>query len=292
MSALSSARFSKSRKIPLVKFLTFADRGEGYLSAASRLSTQILQLNSAFSVEIYNLERIAREDPAGYELHGEFIEKNSHGLGFWLWKPWIHNLAVKQFPDHILVYLDAGCDLLINRKTRRRFNSYILGAFKSGVFIFQLPDIEEKKFTNCETIEYVRGTHSRFELGEFNSKVELETQLSASFMIWSPGAKQREIISNWFEIAIADNYRYLTGLHPQDVNCCQELIEHRYDQSIISLLLKMNYAERTPDESHSSENISSTKLPIWGIKNFTSETQLFLRRKRINKLSRYISVVK
>ena len=155
-----------------------------------------------------------------------------------------------------------------------------------------MPKIDEQQYTNCSTIEYVKEKYSSLELGKSNFGIESEKQLSASFIVWSPGSKQREIISKWFEIAIIDNYRYLTGMHPQDANCCRNLIEHRYDQSIISLLLKINYAERIPDESHSSVDISSIKLPIWGIKNFTADTQLFLKRKKLNKFSRYVSVVK
>jgi hypothetical protein len=123
------------RKMPPVKFIFFADGGAEYLAAAARLSAQIKRLYSNASVEIYNLERIAREDPLGYKLHGEFIQKNSRGLGFWLWKPWIHKIALDNFPNETLIYLDVGCDILVNHSSRKRFDQYLAQAEKSGLFI-------------------------------------------------------------------------------------------------------------------------------------------------------------
>lgn len=160
------------------------------------------------------------------------------------------------------------------------------------MLIFQMPQIEEKQFTNCKTIKYLEEKDSNLDLHPTWSGAELENQLSASFIVWAPGAKQRKVISNWFEIALVNNYQHLTGLDPQDEKCCDQLIEHRHDQSILSLLVKMHYLERFPDESHSNTEVPSTKLPIWAIKNFTAESQLSLRRKRMNKFSRYVSVSK
>lgn len=273
-------------------FLIFADGGPGYLKAASRLSGQIKRLNPEYSIEIYNRERIAIEDPVGYQLHADFINGNERGLGFWLWKPWIHYLAMNKLPDSTLIYLDVGCDLLINRRSRKRFNAYIAGALKGGVLIFQMPTIQEKHYTHCKTIEYLVEDYPHSQIGPIVTGSELESQLSASFIVWSPGSKQREIISSWFEIAQMQTYKHLTGRHPEGDKCCADLIEHRHDQSILSLLIKMNYSERFVDESHSSTVIPSTELPVWGIKNFTEETQLLVRRGRINKLSKHIIVVK
>jgi len=60
----------------------------------------------------YN-DKDLNNDEEFWKKHGNFIENNKRGNGYWIWKPYIimKNLDLMNDND-ILLYLDCGCEVL------------------------------------------------------------------------------------------------------------------------------------------------------------------------------------
>lgn len=268
-------------------FLIFADGGPEFKSAGERLVAQIKELDSNAICEVFDADRIAKEDPKNWKLHSRFMLANPRGFGYWLWKPWLHQILIERYPSDYIIYLDVGVDILINKKSKFRFLEYIELAKDPGVLIFQLASHPEWQYSSCKSIQAVAKSIG---IERYPISLLAESQLSASVMIWPPGPIRGTIITKWLEIATSNNYENITGDLTEIHACNQKLIEHRHDQSILSLLVKYYTEVRITDESHSS--IPSIKFPFWGIRNISGHTQLEIRRKRILKNQTYVSINK
>ena len=79
-----------------------------------RQSVQAIQ-TEASQFELFDrilgyTEKDLQNDTAFWSQHGEFIESNARGYGFWLWKPYIILKTLNQMSEgDCLVYADAGC---------------------------------------------------------------------------------------------------------------------------------------------------------------------------------------
>ena len=63
-----------------------------------------------------------KKDTLFWNQHGDFINKNSKGYGYWIWKSYIIFKYVQEEmnEDDILLYMDAGCTF--NKKGKTSFS--------------------------------------------------------------------------------------------------------------------------------------------------------------------------
>ncbi len=195
------------------------------------------------------------------------ILSEPRGGGYWVWKLDVLEQAFKSCClGDIVVYCDAGCH--VNHLGSQRFQEYIEMIYASdyGFLSFQLTH-PEKNYTTKECFEHFQ--------------VPVESEISTSGQILSGiiiAKKCLDSISLLEEfraallkkpLIITDHYNY-----SQD----KEFLDHRHDQSILSILRKKYGSVLIPDE---------TWFPEFAFHNATnkSPTLTHILTKTFNKLS-------
>jgi len=94
----------------LINFITFGSHNE-YIDAGKRLIEQAIGLNIFNHATLYTGDCL-KNDTSFWSKHGEFIDKNPRGYGYWLWKPYIIKKNMERMKNgDILLYLDSGCEI-------------------------------------------------------------------------------------------------------------------------------------------------------------------------------------
>ena len=149
------------------------------------------------------------------------ILKSPRGNGYWLWKPYFINQVLAEIEEEDwVIYTDSA--LYFNRNV----HDYIRKFEQQGKnFIVQETKFQEKQFTKADVLSALECNEEKY----LNSK-----QLAATVIIIKNCVKNREIVSEWLEYA---QDRRLISDEIIEQNC-DEFIENRHDQSILSLLGK------------------------------------------------------
>lgn len=193
-----------------------------------------------------------------YDLDAAFCEyfrdklRSGRGFGYWVWKPQTILQALKNINNgDLLQYTDSGCHL--NPKGIQRLNKYfeLANESKTGLLAFEMPVYTEKQYTKGDLFDYF---DTRNNTGIY------PCQIAANFLFIRKCENSVELIQKWVKVyyddfALADDTPSVSPNFP-------EFIENRYDQSILSLLVKLNDVPRLlfmegPDED----------LPIWVLRD-------------------------
>ena len=189
--------------------------------------------------------------------HMSFMKSQTRGFGYWIWKPQVISLALKRATtSDVVVYLDAGFTL--NSAARARFQEYIEITMDSPFRMLSFQNVHtEAMWTKADLA-------NRLGVAQ-HSHIMKTSQLGGGFVILGKTSSNLDLISQWQEIAIEENYRYsddspsLAENHPK-------FREHRHDQSIFSLLRKIRGTTLTHYEvqpyTQSFENLKQ-QLPVW-----------------------------
>jgi hypothetical protein len=194
------------------------------------------------------------------EIH--YCRTERRGQGYWLWKPAaILSFAKKNQNLDLIMYVDSGTVLNLNDLTVSRFNEYLEMAFNNGLFAFQTSHLE-KDWTKRDLL-------MRFpdEYGESN-------QFLATNIIGKP-ADVIELCARWLVIGRLEGHRFIDDSPSKSANS-PGFIEHRHDQSILSLLLKERQIVG-PDQSETffRDWISEGRsFPIWNMRHVGSTSIL------------------
>jgi hypothetical protein len=179
----------------------------------------------------FGFDKILSFSPA--DLSADFIDKTApyihrpRGGGYWLWKAYVfkHVFDLMNEGD-ILVYLDAGCE--INPKGKDRLQEYIrfMDANK-GVFSFDLTGLKEYIWTNQATFDY-------FGIKQDNDHYNSDQKM-ATLIMFRKNVFTSNFVNEFYNIAITRPH-----LFSDDFNYSNhgEYMEHRHDQSILSILQK------------------------------------------------------
>ena len=204
-------------------FLTFGGGGEKYIKAGERLIRQANALN-LFDKTILYTDELLKKDLQFWDKHSQFIETNPRGYGYWLWKPYIIKKIMEQLNDgDVLLYLDAGCELLPHK--REKLKEYI-DIVKNDLLIgTEWPDAE-KHWNKMDCIlklemldDHYLNSHQR--QGGTNMFYVCDTT--------------RHLVNKWYEIAC--DYHIIDDSPSISTNM-EGFIDHRHDQAIFSLLTK------------------------------------------------------
>ena len=114
-----------------------------------------------------------------------------------------------------------------------------------------------------------------------NQELIYSPKIEATVIFANPNSETAvELVGKWWELSSQDDFKYL--LDPNPGSEMEKFVEHRWDQSILSVLLK-NYGlvslpESTPRYVNKSISLLHyfvfTPWPIWAIRNRTSVTKL------------------
>ena len=252
-----------------IYFLTFGGPSENYHKAVNRLCIQATKMET-FDIIIGLTEKDLMDDKDFWNKHGKFINNNSKGYGFWLWKSYIIKKTLEKMNENdILLYCDCGCEM--NYYAKNKFLEYI-------------DLVKEKKIlgTNSGSADY---NYTKIDLIKY-FKVENDIELlkkpimQAGYLLICKCDEMSKLINEWYTIC-SNNYHLIDDSQSNEKNF-EEFIDHRHDQSIFSLLVKkynyINYdldPSWTPNFNDKNIFINETiKWPIWVARNKSGESIL------------------
>ncbi|MDR2097992.1 MAG: hypothetical protein LBP37_05675 [Spirochaetaceae bacterium] len=226
----------------------FADRRLS--PALKRFGKQAKQMGIYDGIFLYNENNL---DKSFREFFKDKL-KLRRGFGYWVWKPQIILQTLEKLNDgDLLQYADAGCHL--NPKGLKRLNDYfeIVNESETGLLAFEMPDYTEKQWTKGDLFDY---------FGVRNNPDIYPAQIAATVLFLRKSKKSVEVIQKWMQVfydnfALADDTPSLSPNFP-------EFIENRHDQSIWSILVKLNGVTRL---SHSEQCEVDEKYPIWALRD-------------------------
>lgn len=188
---------------------------------------------------------------------------HAKGGGFCLWKPHVILKRLEETDDNDIVFwVDAGC--MFNKNGTGRFSQYIdIINNNEGILAFltrKIPPRRNSKYDRYVEIEWSKGDLIDYlDAREF----ELTTQICAGVCAFRKTAFVMDLVRTWFETCIINDYQYL--YKPSESINHVDFREHRWEQSIFSLLLKKHNVTPLEDEIltfHYDLELAK-RLPIW-----------------------------
>lgn len=220
---------------PKPRLVSFAD-GK-FTKRKDQFYNEARQSDFFSDVDIYSFASLPHDFRA---KHGAFMHETPRGFGYWIWKPIVILEALKRAePGECVVYLDAGSTL--NPNGGRRFQEYleIAQSHPSGML----------SFVHANTESHWTKADLFTRLGLSLASVEAKTsQYGAGFLVLLNTAKNREFLEEWADIATSEGYHFSDDT-PSRAENHPDFKEHRHDQSIASLLHKLNGSAVTYYES-------------------------------------------
>jgi len=198
-------------------FITYSD--EGFLKQRNFAIFMAKLIGNFDNVIAYKPEDIDKE----FYENNKTILSQKKGGGFWLWKPYfIYKTLEKLGDEDYLFYADAGSfflknvDILIAE----------LEQSNQDIMAFELPLIESQ-WTKKELFISMECKENIF---------SQSNQLMASFFLIKKSASSMNFFQQYLNYSCNENN--ITDTFDSNIKQCSDFIDHRQDQSIVSLLYK------------------------------------------------------
>jgi hypothetical protein len=214
-----------------------------------RFAEQAKQMNVYDDIYLYT------EDDLDKDFYRHFKDKFIlRGFGYFVWKPQIILQTLSKIQENdLLQYTDIGCHL--NKNGIKRLNEYfeIANQSETGILAFDIPWYTEKQWTKGDLFDYfnVRNREDIF-----------PGEIVGGIIFIRKCPKSIEIIKKFLQV-FYDNFS-LVDDSPSKSDNFDEFQKHRHDQSVWSILVKIN---KVPSISHLeqwSTNWEDLKeYPIW-----------------------------
>lgn len=217
-----------------ITFVTFGGGLEKFRKAARALANDACKCGFFKEIFLYSdipqppedlHKNVKNRIPDWSDTDLQFIRNNPRGFGYWLWKPIIIDAVLKTMHEgDFLVYSDGGCE--ISPLGTRRLHQYINACNDRGGIFFHLEHMEEK-FTKTELFEYLNTPEEQ----------RISPQIQSTIFVIKNCQETRALAEKWLALSRLDSMRLLTdeGSAAKQSN---HFIEHRHDQSILSLVVK------------------------------------------------------
>lgn len=209
----------------MIYFLTFGAGRSEFLAAAARLRLEA-QKTGVFTEVLVMSEADLRADESFWSQHGAFIEGNPRGFGYWIWKPYIILKVLRRIAEgDMLIYADAGCEF----DTRFAGNIPRLGPILARKKILGMlgpsNDITHSKASVCSALGLIDAQRRR--LGH----------IQAGIIYMRKCEEIDRFIQKWYDTCCLDSHRVDDS--PSTIPNHPEFKEHRHDQSVFNILLKL-----------------------------------------------------
>lgn len=164
-----------------------------------------------------------------YLTHKNFIDSNPRGYGYWIWKPYIILKLLLSINDNDYVfYTDAGASIITHKYNRLLDYINILDNTDNPIITFSA-GYKEKNFQKKITLQHF----NLFDNTDFLDSFQIESGI----IICRKNQFILNFFQHWLEMCLYNNYSLITD---ETNNESLDFIEHRHDQSILSILCKIN----------------------------------------------------
>lgn len=245
-----------------IHFLSFGTTWN-YNGALQRVAKQVTEWQNAQDTSVFKTVNICTEHtllnqfPDFVQCHLKFFQTQPRGFGYWLWKSFLIHQCLRAIPqDHVLFYMDIGCQL--NWQAYTRFCEYHGMAMDSGLLCFQV---------GMPEYEWCKGDTANF-IVQNDVEIMSQSQMVGGVHMIKNTAFNQELVAEWQRIACLDDYRYLTD-SPSILPNHLGFKEHRHDQAIFSLLVKKHkqYHALSDETWKPNWHVDGVGVPIWATRN-------------------------
>ena len=249
-----------------IKLVTFSDGSYALRSAGRRL---VKEADSTgwfnHPSEHWTLETIRAKIPEFYYKNQAFIAAQPKGFGLWIWKPAVLSYLIDNLEgDEMVLMLDAGCQLNSNSNSRVRFQDYVEICSATDFLLMQLAD-ESFGFENLTDAAWTKLSvlNALDRLAVFRNT----NQIQSGIIFAIKSEKSQRVAKKWLDYCIDSNYSFLIDPLEGDSQL-DEFRQHRWEQSILSLVMKSEGVIPLKDETYFYPNWSEGySFPIWAMRN-------------------------
>ncbi len=200
-----------------------------YRRAASRLAREITS-SGLFSTSLgRNEEYLIENSPVFWKNHSKILKARVPGFGWWIWKPEFIRLCLNEIPEGDgLFYLDAGSFVDTTEYGVTQLGSYFKLVEIHSVLAAHGQDFREKNYSSSKLMDLL----------DLSPAHRDSPQHYAGCLFIRNNHEGRAFLDRWCYLSCANQHEYLypsTKL-PQD----EQLVNHMYDQAILSCLVKSN----------------------------------------------------
>lgn len=224
-------------------FITFGAGRSGWIGAAKRITAEA-QRTGLFEFS-FNLDErwLKAWDPEIYEI-GLNLRKTmpARGFGYWTWKPSVLLWAHLNFPNHQIVYVDAGSQFKTGNLKKSELAEDLNASTKFGGLAWALDGYIESVWTKVEVFNHLN----------LDDEFRTTPQIQSGFIALPQSSPRYSLIQNWRELAKTEEGFYFTD--QSNVVQPPEFIEHRHDQSILSCLWKRSGFPLILDKTNPSQS--------------------------------------
>ncbi|QBN19798.1 hypothetical protein [Flavobacterium nackdongense] len=212
-------------KIYLVNYAT-----KGY-KVKQRLNTVSGKIFGKFD-KIFSFD--PKDIDKDFALSNRNILKIEKGAGLWLWKPYFFNIVFNEKLEYgdYLFHCDSSSFFIRNVRPLIE----LLEQSNLDIMAFALP-LTEKEWTSPKLLSYFNA----------NEEILNSNQILANFLIVKKSKETQSFVKEWLELC--SNIQLLNDNGIIDDKYPSYFKEHRYDQSILSLLCKKYSVEPFRDPS-------------------------------------------
>lgn len=245
--------------------LTAGFGAKNFHDAALRVKNDALKLEMTNKVVTVFDEDLKVVCPLTSAKYGNYLESSHHGYGYFAWKAEIVNAAFQGRWGNVsgVIWIDGGCEVNANKFSRARLKYFMKHALRYGAAAFTLGSTDEQ-YSKSKLIK----------LFELQGADVSTPQFQATWFLLA-GEIGRTISDEWLRISLMD-ISYL-DFSNEGKNESDNFIEHRFDQSIFSMVLKSfgipPLARYVPVDGRSLKSQFRGFLhPIWTSRNRYGKT--------------------
>jgi hypothetical protein len=194
--------------------------------AALRVKAQAESLDLLDKVVAVTNSDLPNSCPEVFSKYAQYLNPSHKGFGYFSWKvELVYGALHGRFGDFDgVVWVDAGCEIFNSPWTRKRMKRWLKSSEESGHFLYTLGTPEQ---------DYTKSlTFSEF---PHLSSEDRSPQIQATWFMLH-GETGRKISEKWLEVAMKDIS--LLDLSPSPGGEVDTFVEHRFDQSLLSLTCK------------------------------------------------------
>lgn len=234
-----------------IHFATYGHGGQRYDNAKQRILGEAKTFGEFNKVTGYGFENLT---PAFCEAYKDVLLL-PRGAGYWIWKFNILEQELSQLDDgDYVVYADAGCTINSTEGSKKRFREYlkILDDSPYGVLNFQT-NHKECSWTIKQIFDYFNV--------DINSNIATTGQYMATVFVVQKNAHSLRWLDTILKTLVHDMYLFTDKYNPNQPHPLFK--DNRHDQSLISIVSKVQGSVRLSDETFDGQNWHSNKAKQW-----------------------------